>query len=83
MNDRLFIGGNGWVYAIDPHSSRVLRSVDLNPGWFAGGNRFVSLRETEEHVFAFTHGRLACGLFAAAGGGWLRSHRRQFSGSSN
>jgi hypothetical protein len=58
MSDTLYIGGNGWVYAIDGDSCGVVWSLDLNPGWFAGGNRFVSLRETEEHVFAFTHGRL-------------------------
>lgn len=58
MNDRLYIGGNGWVYAIDGKTCQVVWAVDLNPGWLAGGNRFVSLRETDDYLYAFTHGRL-------------------------
>lgn len=58
MRDQLYIGGNGWVYAIDGKTCQVIWAVDLNPGWFAGGNRFVSLRETEDYLYAFTNGRL-------------------------
>src|SRR5690606_38875881 len=58
MRDQLYIGGNGWVYAIDGKTCQVIWAVDLNPGWFAGGNRFVSLRETENYLYAFTNGRL-------------------------
>ncbi len=58
MNETLYVGGNGFVYAISTHNCGVLWGVELNPGWFVAGSPFVSLRKTDRYLFAFAYGRL-------------------------
>jgi outer membrane protein assembly factor BamB len=58
MNDHLYVGGNGSVYALDVRTCQVVWSLDLKPGWFVAGNPFVSLRETEHALYAFAYGTL-------------------------
>ena len=58
MSNNLYIGGNGRVYAMDAASCTIRWSLELNPGWSVMGSPFVSLKETERHLFAFAYGTL-------------------------
>lgn len=58
MSNNLYIGGNGRVFAMDPATCAIRWSLELNPGWFVMGSPFVSLKETERHLFAFAYGTL-------------------------
>lgn len=58
MNEILYIGGSGTVYAMRAKDCSVLWCVELQTSWLLAGSAFVSLRETDTHLFAFAYGTL-------------------------
>ncbi|HBE67747.1 MAG TPA: hypothetical protein DDW52_06315 [Planctomycetaceae bacterium] len=58
MPDLLFVGGNGTVYALRASDCSVHWTTALKSGWLVSGSPFVSLRETDKHLYAFSYGTL-------------------------
>lgn len=52
----VYIGGNGYVYAIHTDDGTVAWEVELKPGWFKSGSSFVSLMEDGPVLYAFAYG---------------------------
>jgi hypothetical protein len=52
----VYIGGNGYVYALLTRSGEVAWETELKPGWFKTGNNFVSLMEDGQYLYAFSYG---------------------------
>ncbi len=58
MVNLLYVGGNGSVYAMRATDCSIQWTTELKSGWLITGSPFVSLRETNECLFAFAYGTL-------------------------
>lgn len=57
-SDRIFLGGEGHVFALCRNSGEILWQTELKSGYFKTGRDFVSLLETKKGLFAFSYGTL-------------------------
>ena len=56
----LFIGGQSSVWAIHKRSGKLVWTIELRRGWLSRGNRFVTIAEGVDDLFAFTGGSAFC-----------------------
>jgi len=52
----VYVGGNGFVYAIYTRDGEAAWELELKPGWFKTGNNFVSIMEDGPLLYAFAYG---------------------------
>ncbi len=57
-SDKIFLGGAGYVFALNRDSGDILWETELQPGFFKMEKDFVSLLETKKGLFAFAYGTL-------------------------
>jgi len=58
MSENYYIAGNGYVYSLESHTGNIVWETKLNSGFLKSGHQFVSLKETQEDLYAFCQGKL-------------------------
>lgn len=56
----LYLGGRGWVIALDKATGAEIWRTSIKTGWFRLGGSFVNLVEGAEFLFAIYGGHVNC-----------------------
>lgn len=56
----LYLGGRGWVIALDKRTGAEIWRTSIKTGWFRLGGSFVNLVEGAEFLFAIYSGHVNC-----------------------